>query len=221
MLSVKNLTLAYTNEILKNISFDLRTSNLFALLGPNGSGKTTLLYAIYGIIPDEIECNVDGRISIFGKRPSEFKDKFFMFQDIENELIGPTVMDDVLINAKTEEDAVKALKEMAIYKLRNKDVFEISYGEKLRTLLSAAISSKAKLIILDEPTSSLDFSVAENLFKLLRKMSKERIIIVSTHDTYLAYKYATKVGIIKDRKILFGKELLKKAKQFGLRPLRI
>ena len=212
MLEVNELSVGYGKEaIISNASFRLGYG-LYALMGLNGSGKTTLLYALAGIIPSYIKGWVRGTISVFGASPSSFKDKHFVFQDVEDSLIMPTVKEELCFSSANCKNIARFIR---LEKKLSFPISSLSHGEKHRLAVGVGIARKAKLILLDEALNSLDCPSLFSLLRLLKHASKRAIVIFSTHSPKLA-KEADNLLIISDKRVYVGKHYMKSLKEFKL-----
>lgn len=217
MLKVKNITIKYgANEVLRDISFELRAGEIVALLGPNGAGKTTLIRALNGIVPVS-----GGEIDLNGKELSNFSRREIA-QNIavvaqENETKFPiTVLEFVLSGRfargsafgwETEDDfraAELALEQCDLGKFGSRLMNELSGGERQRVVLARAMATEAKILLLDEPTANLDLAHQALMFRLVRERCRESdySAIVITHDLNLAAEFADQILLLKNGGIL-------------------
>ena len=193
MIKVKNLSKHFANETAidySDITFEKGKS--YMLLGASGCGKSTLLNMIAGILSPE-----SGTIEIAGedmtKKSQKEKDKFriqkigYIFQDFK--LIPEmTVMDNIAILRLEKvdiSDADKVLNSLGILEKKNKKVKHLSGGEKQRVAIARAIVKKPEIILADEPTGNLNFSIGEAVIKQLIEVSEGKTLIAVTHDERL------------------------------------
>ena len=193
MIKVKNVSKHFANETAidySDITFEKGKS--YMLLGASGCGKSTLLNMIAGILSPE-----KGTIEIAGedmtKKSQKQKDKFriekigYIFQDFK--LIDEmTVMDNIGI-LKLEKVDISGiddvLESLEILDKKNKKVKHLSGGEKQRVAIARAIVKKPEIILADEPTGNLNFSIGEAVIKQLVEISKGKTLIAVTHDERL------------------------------------
>ena len=193
MIKVKNVSKHFANETAidySDITFEKGKS--YMLLGASGCGKSTLLNMIAGILSPE-----SGSIEIAAedmtKKSQKEKDKFriqkigYIFQDFK--LIPEmTVMDNIAI-LKLEKvdisDTDKILDALGILEKKNKKVKHLSGGEKQRVAIARAIVKKPEIILADEPTGNLNFTIGEAVIKQLIEVSKGKTLIAVTHDERL------------------------------------
>jgi cobalt/nickel transport system ATP-binding protein len=163
-----------------------------AILGPNGSGKTTLLFHILGLLAAQ-----EGRVEVFGVDPSREWPAIrrrvgVVLQNVDEQLISPTVYDDVafsprqygLPEAEVRERTSAALRLLGIEHLGARVPHNLSGGEKRKTALAGALVMEPELLVLDEPFEGLDPMSRAGLIALLARLADERglTIVMSTHD---------------------------------------
>jgi cobalt/nickel transport system ATP-binding protein len=196
---------------LDGIDLEIREGEQVALLGANGTGKSTLLKLLDGIIgPSEGDMRAlgqDVRAVAAGEDAFRFhREVGLVFQDPDVQLFSPTVLDDVAfgpLQLGLSADEVRAccdeaLAQMEIAHLADRAPFELSGGEKKRAAIASVLSLRPRVVLLDEPTASLDPRtkwVLVNLIRLLGKAGKT--IITATHELDI-------VPIIADRVVVIG-----------------
>jgi iron complex transport system ATP-binding protein len=205
-------------EILRDVNVTLRQGELVCLLGANGSGKSTLIRTLSGLHP-----GLSGHILIGGKdmetlTPEEISFSISTVLTEKPEVEGLSVFElvsmgrypytDWLGNLSAEDIGItqECLRVAGIDKLGDRQVFELSDGEKQKVMIARALAQKTDFIFLDEPTSYLDFaSKAETIF-LLKKISKEQHIgiLFSSHDIYLVLQAIDRVWLAGDGTIQTG-----------------
>lgn len=216
MIALDNVSKKFSGEyVFKNISFSIKKNGLYGIYGQSGCGKTTLLNLISSLDNDyEGQIIIDGNCFKNEKESiaSNFRIKEcgFIFQSFN------LIEDDTVINNfKLVQDAFndldkeikeRNLKEVLEYlELDNyKDylVKNLSSGEKQRVGIARAIINRPKYIFCDEPTGSLDEVNSEKVFKILKLLSTQIIIIMVTHDLNLLEKYADFVYFFKNQKFV-------------------
>lgn len=193
MIKITDVSKQFPNETAidyNDITFEKGKS--YMLLGASGCGKSTLLNMIAGILSPE-----KGTIEIAGedmtKKSQKQKDKFriekigYIFQDFK--LIDEmTVMDNISILSLEKVDISgidDVLESLEILDKKNKKVKHLSGGEKQRVAIARAIVKKPEIILADEPTGNLNFSIGEAVIKQLVEISKGKTLIAVTHDERL------------------------------------
>ena len=201
-------------HIINNTSLELEDKGLVAILGQSGSGKTTLLNAIGGL--DKVN---NGKIFINGKKITKrlagTVDKIrnlnigYIFQDYKL-LENMSVFDNIAIslrmiglkNKKEIEKRVNyVLEAVGMYRYRNRPAHMLSGGEKQRVAIARAIVKNPSIVIADEPTGNLDSKNSLEIMNIIKAISKEKLVILVTHEVELAKFYATRIVELQDGKI--------------------
>jgi iron complex transport system ATP-binding protein len=217
MLRVQDVSGGYSDEsVLKDISFEVQTGELFGILGPNGSGKTTLLKMISGILPI-----ARGDIFIKGKRLQEFNSKQLaqivaVLSQHSQQSFSYTVKETVSLGryahqsgwfqtwGEMDESIVqRVMKQTGIASFQNKSIQELSGGEKQRVFLAQALAQEPEILLLDEPTNHLDLSYQKELLDLLKHWTTETGLIVLSifHDLNLAGLYCDRLLLLENGSI--------------------
>ncbi|MEG1068389.1 MAG: ABC transporter ATP-binding protein/permease [Anaerovoracaceae bacterium] len=206
-------------HVINNTSIELDNKGLVTFLGNSGCGKTTLLNAIGGL--DKVD---SGDIYIDDKkittRSSSKKDEIrnvsvgYIFQNY-NLIEDATVFDNVSLVLKMmgikkpeeiEERVTYILKRVGIYKYRNRPAKMLSGGERQRVGIARAIVKNPKIIIADEPTGNLDSKNTIEIMNIIKAISKEKLVILVTHEREIAEFYASRIIEIIDGKIVKDRE---------------
>ncbi len=217
MIKLENLTKIYEikndNKVtaLSNINLEIGDTGLVFILGKSGSGKSTLLNILGGL-----DTVTSGNYIVNGRNTTDFKDidydSFrntsvgFVFQEF-NVLEKYTVYENIALayelqNKKANrEEILKLLEELGIKDLENRKMNELSGGQKQRVAIARALIKKSQIILADEPTGNLDSVSSAQIFQILKSISKERLVIVVSHDRESARNYADRIIGIKDGQI--------------------
>ncbi len=218
MLKLKNIKKIYESgnekvEALKGIDIEFRESEFVSILGQSGCGKTTLLNIIGGL-----DRYTSGDLIINGKSTKEFKDRDwdsyrnysvgFVFQSY-NLISHQTVLSNVELaltisgvsKKERKQRAIKALEEVGLKEQINKKPNELSGGQMQRVAIARALVNNPDIILADEPTGALDTKTSVQVMEILKKISKDKLIIMVTHNPDLAEKYSTRIIKILDGKI--------------------
>ena len=195
---------------LKDISFELPDNGMIFITGKSGSGKTTLLNLLGGLdspTSGELYLN-DKKIDI---KKRKFSDEYrrnytgFVFQDF-NLIEYETVFENVNIAArlldKNADDVTDALKQVGLDKFAHSLAGNLSGGQKQRVAIARALIKYPKIILADEPTGNLDSENAGEVFDLLKRLSKDRLVVVVSHDEDSVAKYADGVLSLADGNIV-------------------
>ncbi len=207
VIEVRNLFFSIgAKEILRNVSFSVGNGQLIALVGPNGSGKTTLLRLLDGILyPDKGCVCIEGK-NIHGLRDRERARIVSYMPQIFFSNFNLTVKDLVLMgrypyrergeafNREDEEIALRAIEYVGLSTFAERPFNELSGGERQLTLLAKVLCQETNVILLDEPSSSLDIKHQDEIFSILYELTKEgKTIITSVHNLNVASRYAYKI----------------------------
>ena len=207
MLELRKITKLYPSgvEALKGIDIKFRKSEFVSILGQSGCGKTTLLNIIGGL-----DRYTSGDLVINGKSTKEFKDKDwdayrnysigFVFQSY-NLIPHQSVLSNVELAltlsgvSKNERRnrAIKALEDVGLKEQINKKPNELSGGQMQRVAIARALVNNPDIILADEPTGALDTKTSVQIMEILKKISKDKLIIMVTHNPELAEKYSSRI----------------------------
>ncbi|WEV70846.1 ATP-binding cassette domain-containing protein [Lactobacillus sp. ESL0785] len=219
MLQLKNIYKSYhvsdsTTHALDNVTVSFRNNEFVAILGPSGSGKTTLLNIIGGL--DRYD---KGNMIINGTSTQNFTDTDwdayrnnsigFVFQNynlishlsiIANVELGMTLSG--LPAKEKHQRAIDMLTEVGLKKHLNKRPEQLSGGQMQRVAIARALANNPDILLCDEPTGALDTKTSEQIMKLIKRLSKKRLVIMVTHNPEIAQKYATRIVNFQDGKII-------------------
>ena len=202
-------------HIIDNTSLELEDNGLVAILGQSGSGKTTLLNVIGGL--DKVN---KGKIYVNGKKITKRRahtvDKIrnlnigYIFQDyklIENMSVYDNVAISLkMIGVKNKKEIQKrvnyVLESVNMYRYRNRPAKMLSGGEKQRVAIARAIVKNPSIVIADEPTGNLDSKNSLEIMNIIKAISKNKLVILVTHEVDLAKFYASRIIELQDGKII-------------------
>ncbi len=220
MLKLENITKIYgDNEAtqvtaLSGVSLTFRKSEFVSILGPSGCGKSTMLNIIGGL-----DRYTSGEMAVDGIKTSDFSERDwdtyrnkkigFVFQSY-NLISHQTVLENVElaltlsgVNALTRKRmAMKALESVGLANHLHKKPNELSGGEMQRVAIARAIVNDPEVVLADEPTGALDSKTSILIMDLLKEISKDRLVIMVTHNDALANAYSTRIIKLLDSKIL-------------------
>ena len=219
MLQLKNITKNYLsgdNEVqaLKGIDIEFRENEFVSILGQSGCGKTTLLNIIGGL-----DRYTSGDLIINGKSTKEFKDKDwdtyrnhsvgFVFQSY-NLIPHQTVLANVELaltisgvgKAERKKKAIEALQKVGLGDQLNKKPNQMSGGQMQRVAIARALVNDPDILLADQPTGALDSKTSVQVMEILKEISKDRLIIMVTHNPELAKKYSSRIVKLLDGKII-------------------
>ena len=215
LIEFRNIVKSFdTQVVLKGINLDIYENEFVTLLGPSGCGKTTLLNIIGGL-----DRYTSGDLIINGKSTKEFKDNNwdayrnysvgFVFQNY-NLIPHQTVLSNVelaltLSGVSKEERrkrAIKALEDVGLKEQIHKKPNQMSGGQMQRVAIARALVNDPDIILADEPTGALDTKTSVQIMEILKNISKDKLIIMVTHNPELAEKYSSRVIKVLDGKVI-------------------
>ena len=204
----------FVQHALKGVSLSFRENEFVAILGPSGSGKTTLLNIIGGL-----DRYSSGDLIIDGKSTKKFKDKDwdayrnhaigFVFQSynlighisvLENVEMGMTLSG--ISASERRKKALNLLEKVGLKEHANKKPNQLSGGQMQRVAIARALANDPKIILADEPTGALDSKTSMQIMELIKEISKDKLVIMVTHNRELAESYATRIVEMKDGELL-------------------
>jgi cobalt/nickel transport system ATP-binding protein len=194
IVEVKNLCYTYEDgtQALKGVDFELEDGATVALLGANGSGKTTFVHHLNGILQGSGSIVIDG-LPVTKTNLREIRKRVgLVFQDSDNQLFMPSVLEDVafgslaagMAQAEAVDRAKQALERVGLSAKAYKSPWHLSAGEKKRAAIAGILATDAKLLVLDEPTTFLDPPGQRALGELLAGLPHAKILV--TQDTGFA-----------------------------------
>jgi cobalt/nickel transport system ATP-binding protein len=200
LIEVRGLRYRYPDgtEALRGVDFRMEAGETVILLGANGSGKTTFVLHLNGLLEGEGEVSVCG-LRVEKRNLPEIRRRVgLVFQDAEEQLFLPTVLEDVAFGlrnlGRSAEDAQhaarEALERVGMRAAMDKAPYHLSAGEKRRVAVAGVLVMQPEVLVLDEPTTSLDPPGQRELIALLASLSQPKII--ATHDTGLGRAVGTR-----------------------------
>lgn len=216
VLALRALTVAYgTHEVLRAVDLSVQRGELVGVLGPNGSGKTTLLKAARGLVrPTRGMASLLGR-PVTAWRERDLARRVAVVPQRDESAFPFTVEDTVLMgrsphlgrsgfeSAQDRAVAARALAELDLLPLRGRVLTELSGGERQRVIVARALAQEPELLLLDEPTASLDIRHQVEVLGLLRRKNRAEGLTVVTvlHDLNLATLFCDRVVLLSDGRI--------------------
>ena len=214
-----DLTVTYSNgtTALRNVSFEIPKGTITALVGVNGAGKSTLFKALMGFIP-----TIKGEISILGQSVrSAIKGNCIAYvpQAEEVDWSFPVLVQDVVMMGryghmgffrKTRQNDIiqveQALNRVGMTDYKDRQIGELSGGQRKRVFLARALAQKSEVILLDEPFTGVDVTTETAIIELLGEMRKEgKIMLVSTHNLGSVPEFCDRTILIKETVLAYGK----------------
>lgn len=214
----KDVTVTYRNghTALRDASFEIPTGTITALVGVNGAGKSTLFKAIMGFVPA-----AKGEISVLGM-PAKVALKqnivAYVPQAEEVDWTFPVLVEDVVMMgryghmgflrrpAQADRDAVtESLSRVNMLEFRDRQIGELSGGQRKRVFLARALAQEGKVILLDEPFTGVDVQTEDAIIALLREMRDEgRVMLVSTHNLGSVPEFCDRTVLVKETVLAYG-----------------
>jgi zinc transport system ATP-binding protein len=209
-IQIQDLTFSYgRNPIVEQVNLTVEDREFVCVVGPNGGGKTTLLKLLLGLLEPQ-----SGRVKIFGNHPKAGRKQIgYLPQHAELDPQFPATVLDVVLMGRLGKTRVlgpyrKAdrrltldmLERVGLHQFANRPLCTLSGGQRQRVLIARALVSEPQLLLLDEPTSSLDDYVERELYDLLKEINQTLTVVVVTHDIAFVSRYIEKV-ICVNRKV--------------------
>jgi len=213
-IAIKGLSFSYgSSRILDDISLAVENSEMVSLIGPNGSGKTTLLKCIDGILKPKGSVLLNGGKDLRTMSRRETARLIGYVPQSSASMMGTKAFDVVLMGRKPHigwqlgnEDMNKVIEVMKLLQVDRfalKDFNELSGGQKQRILIARALAQEPGVLLLDEPTASLDLKHQMGVLEAVRLLVKETDVsaIMAIHDLNLAARFSDRLVMLKDGKV--------------------
>ena len=204
---------------LDRITLDLRAGEFVAVTGESGSGKSTLAHILSGVLPYE-----SGELLIGGRPTSHYdagdweryrRDSVSLISQDYGILPGTSVLENVVSTLRlagmdrstARAEAEKSLRRVELWEYRSRRASRLSSGQKQRLAIARALAKPARVLIADEPTGNLDAENSAKVIRLLAEASRERLVILITHDFGEAAEYATRHIRLHDGEVVLDETL--------------
>jgi zinc transport system ATP-binding protein len=209
VVEVSQVDFAYDGpRVLEDITLTVQEGDFLGVVGPNGSGKTTLLKIILGLLHP-----LKGRVRVFGQTPERARHLVsYVPQHADLDASFPISVTDVVLigrlgkapvlgryGKRDRQAAEEAMIEAEIEALRHRRFGTLSGGQKQRVLMARALAGKPALLLLDEPTASIDGRVEQGIYELLKKLNEKVTIILVSHDLGFISAYVNHVACVNRR----------------------
>jgi zinc transport system ATP-binding protein len=189
-IELKNINIKFNeNPVLRDINLTIEENDFMAIIGPNGGGKSTLLKIILGILkPDS------GEVRIFGRKPEDARKLMgYLPQKVSFDHDFPIDVFHTVLSGRyrglfkghTKEDeiaVIKALKDMDMFDLKDRQISRLSGGQMQRVFIARAIVREPKILLMDEPMASIDPEMQNSFYSLLSRLKNKMTIILVSHD---------------------------------------
>jgi energy-coupling factor transport system ATP-binding protein len=215
LLQVQSVTHAYSEgpPAVHDVTLTIRSGEFLALLGKNGSGKTTLAKHLAGLLTP-----TQGHVLLRGQELGQVplhqlaQEVSYVFQNPDHQLFADTVEAEVsfgprnigLATAEVRARVDEALEAVGLQSLRAHDPFLLGRGERQRLAVAALLALRPQMLILDEPTTGLDYPEQRQMMELLKRLHQEgRTILIITHVPWVAAEYAERALVMADGHLLW------------------
>jgi zinc transport system ATP-binding protein len=203
---VEDLWVRYDDEpILEGVNLSIKHDDFLGVIGPNGGGKTTLLKVILGLVKPS-----RGEVLVLGKMPERSRNSIgYVPQSNLFDRDFPINVWDVVLMGRygnaglfkrygsvDKEAARKALDMVGVLELKERQIGKLSGGEQQRVFIARALVSEPKLLLLDEPTASVDPAMQTEFYELLDKLKKQMAIVLVSHDISAVSIYVDKIACL-------------------------
>lgn len=203
VISVENLYFSYAvGDVLKDISFVVNQGEFVGLFGPNGGGKTTLLALLMGFLKPS-----RGQVKIFNKHPSQARSHIgWVPQTFHFDRHFPISVQEVVLGGRLNhlswygafskadyEASLTSLKKVGMESFVDAPFSILSGGQAQRVLIARALASHPALLLLDEPTASVDYAAQAEIYRLLKSLKGEITVVMVTHDLQAAVAHVDRV----------------------------
>lgn len=209
IVEIEGVSFAYNGQtVLQDVNLEIRQENFIAMIGPNGGGKTTLLKLMLGLLEP-----AEGSIRVMGKSTGKASHHIgYVPQDVHINRNFPITAIDVVLMGKLEpkkrltrgsrqvrREALEALERMEMAAHADSKVGELSGGQRQRVFIARALVTQPQLLLLDEPTASIDTKGQAYFFRLLKTLNKDVAILVVSHDLMAISTYVKSVACVNKR----------------------
>jgi zinc transport system ATP-binding protein len=206
IIEIKDLDFAYNGEaVLKDVNLTIWQKDFVAIIGPNGGGKTTLLKLVLGLLTP-----AKGTVRVDGKSPQEASPCIgYVPQDVHTNRSFPITAIDVVLMGKlnpkkrlsrrsiaNHHDALAALERMEMATYADRKIGLLSGGQRQRVFIARALVTRPKLLILDEPTASIDTKGQADFYRLLKELNQDITVLVVSHDLLVISRYVKSVACV-------------------------
>ena len=215
IVEIRDVCFSYRgHEVLQGVDLDIRGGDFIAMIGPNGGGKTTLLRLMLGLLkPDRGSIRVLGLPAQkashhIGYVPQEVHgNRSFPITAIDVVLMGMLGPEKRLTRRPRQDraEALEALERMDMAPYAGRRIDELSGGQRQRVFIARAMVARPKLLLLDEPTSSIDARGQADFFKLLKEINEDAAVLVVSHDVMVISTYVKSVACVNKHLHYHGK----------------
>jgi energy-coupling factor transport system ATP-binding protein len=215
LVEVSKLGFSYPNgpRVLDSIDLRIDAGEFLAVVGQNGSGKTTLAKHIVGLLrPDTGRVAIEGRDRATMRTAETAREVAYVFQNPDHQIFAATVEEEVkfgprnfgFANDEIERRTSEVLAAVGLQSARESDPFLLSKGERQRTAVASVLALHPRLLILDEPTTGLDYREIRAMMALITDLNRAGVaIVIITHTPWLVAEYAQRVVLMRQGRKLY------------------
>lgn len=209
---INNLSVKYNEQlVLNDINFFIEENDFVAIIGPNGGGKSTLLKVILGILTPNT-----GEVKVFGKEPKKARDLMgYLPQNLDFDRDFPINVFETVLTGRyhglfknyTKEDrevVLHALKDVEMQDFKDRQISKLSGGQMQRVFIARAIVREPKLLILDEPMSSIDPEMQHSFYELMSRLKNKMAIVLVSHDVGAVSTHVDKIACLNQKLFYHG-----------------
>ncbi len=215
IVNIDHLWLQYGTTIaLEDITFQLHALDFVSIIGPNGGGKTTLLKVLLGLVHPS-----RGRVRVLGNAPHQGRGEIgYVPQQATLDKDFPITVWDVTLmgrlgrlplfqryQARDRELVADALRRVNMYDFRRRQIGKLSGGQQQRVLIARALVSQPRLLLLDEPTASIDSEIKREIYELLSELNEQVTIVMVSHDIGVVSSYVKTIACL-NRRLVYHNE---------------
>ncbi len=208
-IQIEGLTAGYNdNPVITDVDLTVEQRDFVGIIGPNGGGKTTLLKSILGLLEP-----MAGVVRVFGRPPHETRDRIgYVPQYATFDEDYPITVKEVVqmgrrrgkgllqgYSPEDEEETLSALEDVEMVNYSDEPISELSGGQKQRVFIARALVSDPDILLLDEPTASVDRKLEKGIYSLLNELNERAAIVVVTHDIGVMSAYVSKVACLSQK----------------------